>query len=136
MLARFANKPSVRVLARSITSDVFPGTLGLGGRMSQAPQKVTIFGASTGNLGRSVVYELASRGVTCMIPYRGEGDEVRHLKPSGDTGKVNPIPFHPRDEQSIRDCIGRTLCSTSWASTTRQRTSTSRRTTRYGNEGE
>ena len=41
-----------------------------------------------------------------MIPYRGEGDEVRHLKPSGDTGKVNPIPFHPRDEQSIRDCIG------------------------------
>lgn len=41
-----------------------------------------------------------------MIPYRGEGDEVRHLKPSGDTGKVNPIPFHPLDEQSIRDCIG------------------------------
>ena len=28
------------------------------------------------------------------------------MKPSGDTGKVNPIPFHPRDEQSIRDCIG------------------------------
>ena len=50
--------------------------------MSQAPQKVTIFGASTGNLGRSVVYEL------------------------GPPGKVNPIPFHPRDEQSIRDCIG------------------------------
>lgn len=41
-----------------------------------------------------------------MIPYRGEGDEVRHLKQSGDVGKVNPIPFHPRDEQSIRDCIG------------------------------
>ena len=41
-----------------------------------------------------------------MIPYRGEGDEVRHLKPSGDTGKVNPMPFHPLDEQSIRDCIG------------------------------
>ena len=41
-----------------------------------------------------------------MIPYRGEGDEVRHLKQSGDIGKVNPIPFHPRDEQSIRDCIG------------------------------
>ena len=28
------------------------------------------------------------------------------MKPSGDTGKVNPMPFHPRDEQSIRDCIG------------------------------
>lgn len=41
-----------------------------------------------------------------MIPYRGEGDEVRHLKQSGDVGKVNPIPFHPRDEKSIRDCIG------------------------------
>lgn len=26
--------------------------------MSQCPLKVTIFGASTGNLGRSVVYEL------------------------------------------------------------------------------
>ena len=49
---------------------------------------------------------IASRGVTCMIPYRGEGDEVRHLKQSGDVGKVNVIPFHPRDEQSIRDCIG------------------------------
>lgn len=74
--------------------------------MSQCPLKVTVFGASTGSLGRSVVYELASHGVTCMIPYRGEGDEVRHLKQSGDVGKVNPIPFHPRDEQSIRDCIG------------------------------
>lgn len=41
-----------------------------------------------------------------MIPYRGEGDEVRHLKQSGDVGKVNPIPFHPLDENSIRDCIG------------------------------
>ena len=49
---------------------------------------------------------IASRGVTCMVPYRGEGDEVRHLKQSGDVGKVNVIPFHPRDEQSIRDCIG------------------------------
>ena len=36
-----------------------------------------------------------------MIPYRGEGDEVRHLKQSGDVGKVNPIPFHPRDEPDI-----------------------------------
>ena len=35
-----------------------PGTVGLGGRMSQNPLKVTIFGASTGSLGRSVVYEL------------------------------------------------------------------------------
>ena len=41
-----------------------------------------------------------------MIPYRGEGDEVRHLKQSGDVGKVNPIPFHPLNEKSIRDCIG------------------------------
>lgn len=37
---------------------MIPGTVGLGGRMSQCPLKVTIFGASTGNLGRSVVYEL------------------------------------------------------------------------------
>lgn len=41
-----------------------------------------------------------------MVPYRGEGDEVRHLMPSGDVGKVNPMPFHPRDEESIRNCIG------------------------------
>ena len=41
-----------------------------------------------------------------MVPYRGEADEVRHLKQSGDMGKVNCIPFHPRDEQSISDCIG------------------------------
>ena len=94
---------------------MIPGTVGIGGRMSQCPLKVTVFGASTGSLGRSVVYELGrcwraelsgSVAWTCMIPYRGEGDEVRHLKQSGDVGKVNPIPFHPRDEQSIRDCIG------------------------------
>ena len=40
-----------------------PGTIGLGGRMSQNPLKVTIFGASTGNLGRSVVYELGKKRV-------------------------------------------------------------------------
>ena len=37
---------------------MMPGTIGIGGRMSQNPLKVTIFGASTGNLGRAVVYEL------------------------------------------------------------------------------
>ena len=37
---------------------MIPGTVGIGGRMSQCPLKVTVFGASTGSLGRSVVYEL------------------------------------------------------------------------------
>ena len=44
-----------------------PGTIGLGGRMSQNPLKVTIFGASTGNLGRSVVYELGKKRVLYFI---------------------------------------------------------------------
>ena len=76
------------------------------------------------------IWWIASRGVTCMIPYRGEGDEVRHLKQSGDIGKVNPIPFHPRDEQSIRDCIGNADIVLNLVGTTRQRICIWRRTIR------
>ena len=36
--------------------------------MSQNPLKVTIFGASTGNLGRAVVYELGMLFSLSVIP--------------------------------------------------------------------
>lgn len=48
----------------------------------------TIFGASTGFLGRYVVDEIAKKNGICKIPCRGEIDEHRHLKPLGHPGYV------------------------------------------------
>jgi NADH dehydrogenase (ubiquinone) 1 alpha subcomplex subunit 9 len=71
-----------------------------GGRSSISGIIATVFGAS-GFLGRYMVNRLGGVGAQCIIPYRGDGDEVRHLKLMGDLGMINPIPFDIRDEQSI-----------------------------------
>ena len=57
-----------------------PGTVGLGGRMSQNSLKVTIFGASTGSLGRSVVYELGRSvelDVIVSVSWRNMHDSIQ-----------------------------------------------------------
>jgi NADH dehydrogenase (ubiquinone) 1 alpha subcomplex subunit 9 len=71
-----------------------------GGRSSVSGIVATVFGA-TGFLGRYMVNRLGGVGAQCVIPYRGDGDEVRHLRLMGDLGMINPIPFDVRDEQSI-----------------------------------
>ena len=77
---------------------------GRGGYSTDRGLKATIFGAS-GMLGRYVVAELASRGITCYIPFRGNDLEVRHLTISADLGKMALIPFNVRDDDSIVDSI-------------------------------
>ena len=54
-----------------------------------------------GQVGRGVVSLLAGNGVQCVIPWRGDDMEWRHLKVMGDIGVVAPMPFSPRDEASI-----------------------------------
>ena len=59
-----------------------------------------VFGAY-GQVGRAVVSLLAGSGVQCVIPYRGDDMEWRHLKVMGDIGVVAPMPFSPRDDATI-----------------------------------
>jgi NADH dehydrogenase (ubiquinone) 1 alpha subcomplex subunit 9 len=95
------------LLARGFgTQSLMEGTEmeGRGGYSTDRGLKATIFGAS-GMLGRYVVAELASRGVTCYIPYRGSDMEVRHLTISADLGKMALIPFNVRDDDSIVESI-------------------------------
>ena len=47
-----------------------------------------------------------NEGTTCVIPFRGDDMEWRHLKLCGDYGQVVPVPFSPHNEDSIRRAIG------------------------------
>ena len=85
-------------IASSMSTSV---TYGPGGRASAGPDTVTVFGA-TGQLGRYVVTELAKQGNTVIVPFRGDDMEWRHLKVTGDLGRVAPMPYSIRDEDSVR----------------------------------
>jgi hypothetical protein len=47
----------------------------------------------------------AASGVQCIIPWRGDDMEWRHLKVAGDLGVVAPVPFNPRDDDSIHRAL-------------------------------
>lgn len=66
--------------------------------------RATIFGAY-GFVGRYVTGLLAGDGIQCIIPWRGDDMEWRHLKVMGDLGVVAPMPFSPRDIDSIRRAV-------------------------------
>lgn len=66
--------------------------------------KATVFGAY-GFVGRYVTGLLAGDGTQCVVPFRGDDLEWRHLKVMGDYGVVVPAPYSPADEDSIRRCI-------------------------------
>lgn len=67
--------------------------------------KATVFGAY-GFTGRYVINMLGNEGTTCVIPFRGDDMEWRHLKTLGDYGQIVPVPFDPRNEDSVRRVIG------------------------------
>jgi NADH dehydrogenase (ubiquinone) 1 alpha subcomplex subunit 9 len=46
-------------------------------------------------------------GARVYLPYRGDEFEYRHVKPMFDLGQFAAIPFHPRDDNSIREAIKR-----------------------------
>ena len=44
----------------------------------------------------------ANQGIVTILPFRGDHMDTRHLQRMGDLGVAVPVPFSPRDEDSIR----------------------------------
>jgi NADH dehydrogenase (ubiquinone) 1 alpha subcomplex subunit 9 len=74
-----------------------------GGRSSLGGYTATVFGA-TGFLGRYIVNRLARQGCMVVVPYREEMAK-RHLKVTGDLGRVNFFEFDLRNTQSIEESV-------------------------------
>ena len=74
-----------------------------GGRSSLGGHTVTVFGA-TGFLGRYIVNRLARQGCQVVIPYREEMAK-RHLKVTGDLGRVTFTEYDLRNTQSIEESV-------------------------------
>lgn len=64
---------------------------------------MTVFGA-TGFLGRYIVNRMARSGCTVVVPYREEMTK-RHLKVTGDLGRVVFIEFDLRNTASIEESV-------------------------------
>ena len=47
----------------------------------------------------------AADGTRCVIPFRGDDMEWRDLRVMGDYGMVVPLPYSPRDVDSVRAAI-------------------------------
>ncbi|KAK8091658.1 NADH-ubiquinone oxidoreductase 40 kDa subunit [Apiospora hydei] len=74
-----------------------------GGRHSLGGHTVTVFGA-TGQLGRYIVNRLARQGCQVVIPYREEMAK-RHLKVTGDLGRVHFLEYDLRNTDSIEASV-------------------------------
>ncbi|KAH6649614.1 hypothetical protein F5144DRAFT_607736 [Chaetomium tenue] len=94
---------------RAIHSDVHITRTGkpilrtTGGRSSLGGHTATVFGA-TGQLGRYIVNRLARQGCTVIVPYREEMAK-RHLKVTGDLGRVVFIEYDLHNTQSIEESV-------------------------------
>ncbi|KAI3380362.1 hypothetical protein SNEBB_003326 [Seison nebaliae] len=73
---------------------------GEGGRSSFNGRVATVFGA-TGFAGKYIVSRLLKKGTQVIIPYRGNPEDVRNLRPPSDLGQIIFLPFHLEDEESI-----------------------------------
>lgn len=76
------------------------------GRSGVSGVVATVFGAS-GFLGRYVVNRLGRIGSQCVIPYRGDGMNVRHLKLMGDLGQIVPLPTPLEDADAVARAVDR-----------------------------
>ncbi|TLD33997.1 hypothetical protein PspLS_01220, partial [Pyricularia sp. CBS 133598] len=74
-----------------------------GGRSSIGGHTATVFGA-TGQVGRYIVNRLARQGCTVVIPYREEMAK-RHLKLTGDLGRVVFMEYDLRNTASIEESV-------------------------------
>ncbi|KAF2862198.1 NAD(P)-binding protein [Piedraia hortae CBS 480.64] len=74
-----------------------------GGRSSLGGHTATVFGA-TGFLGRYIVNRLARSGCTVVVPFREEITK-RHLKVTGDLGRVSFIEYDLRNIDSIEESV-------------------------------
>lgn len=95
--------------AFSVADTVVPSDSGVpraAGRHGTSGIVATVFGAS-GFLGRFVVSRLGRIGSQCIIPYRGDGTNCRHLKPMGDLGQIIPLPVKLGDMASLNETVKR-----------------------------
>jgi len=76
----------------------------MGGRSSVSGIRATVFGGSS-ILGHAVINMMGQIGSQVVVPYRGDGREVRRVKMMGDLGQIIPLPFHIRDERTVRRAI-------------------------------
>lgn len=76
---------------------------GTGGRSSFSGIVATVFGA--GQLGRCVITSLARAGAQIIVPYRGDPIRVRSIKLCGDLGQILFVPFHLRDDISLKKAM-------------------------------
>lgn len=74
------------------------------GRSGVSGITATIFGAS-GFLGKYVVNRLGKIGTRCVLPYRGDEVDVRHLRPGGDLGVINPMEMTIRSLDDIEAAV-------------------------------
>ena len=74
------------------------------GRSSVSGITATIFGAS-GFLGKYVCNRFGKVGSKCVLPYRGDEMDVRHLKLTGDLGVINPIESSIRSLDDIEAAV-------------------------------
>ncbi|KAF3099924.1 NADH-ubiquinone oxidoreductase 40 kDa subunit [Orbilia oligospora] len=74
-----------------------------GGRSSLGGHTATVFGAA-GFLGRYIVNRLARTGCNVVIPYREEMWK-RHLKVTGDLGRITFLEFDLRNTESIEESV-------------------------------
>ncbi|KAE9967980.1 hypothetical protein EG328_007838 [Venturia inaequalis] len=74
-----------------------------GGRHSLGGHTATVFGA-TGFLGRYIVNRLARSGCNVVIPFREEMAK-RHLKVTGDLGRITFMEFDLRNKDSIEESV-------------------------------
>ena len=87
----------------AITRTGKPIIRGQGGRSSLGGHTVTVFGA-TGFLGRYVVNRFARAGCQVIVPYREEMAK-RHLKVTGDLGRVSFLEYDLRNTQSLEESV-------------------------------
>ena len=73
------------------------------GRSSLGGNTATVFGA-TGFLGRYIVNRLARKGCQVVVPFREEMAK-RHLKVTGDLGRVSFVEYDLRNTQSIEESV-------------------------------
>jgi len=64
----------------------------------------TVFGAS-GFIANDLVYALGQLGFRVVVPFRNNGEEIRHHRLAGELGMVVPLHFHLRDHDSIYRCV-------------------------------
>jgi len=64
----------------------------------------TVFGGS-GFIGGKLINRLGQAGVQVVIPFRGEENSVRHLRPLGDLGQFIPVRFDIRDYDTVLNAI-------------------------------